>query len=216
MQINEEQLKKFILESKLVSRTDLDEVVKKAETKKQKFGDILLSDAKISETDLRRIEAFVLGIPFVNLANQKIDIAILSLIHEPIARNNNIIAYQKNNVELEVAMLDVSDISVVDFIKKKSGLKILPRLTDSASIKSALVQYRKSLHAEFDNIIQKESATLKTISKENTPEGGKEKSEKELQEMAEDLPVVKIVDSLIFHAILKMLLIFTLNRGKWN
>jgi type IV pilus assembly protein PilB len=203
MQINEEQLKKFILESKLVSRTDLDEVVKKAETKKQKFGDILLSDAKISETDLRRIEAFVLGIPFVNLANQKIDIAILSLIPEPIARNHNIIAYQKNNVELEVAMLDVSDISVVDFIKKKSGLKILPRLTDSASIKSALVQYRKSLQAEFDNIIQKESATLKTISKENTPEGGKEKSEKELQEMAEDLPVVKIVDSLIFHAILQ-------------
>ena len=96
-------------------------------------------------------------------------------------------------------MLDVEDIPVVDFIKKKSGLKILPRLTDEASIKSALVQYRKSLQVEFDNIIQKESATLKTISKEN----GEEKTEAELKEMAEDLPVIKIVDSLIFHGILQ-------------
>ena len=162
----------------------------------------MLSNGKISETDLRRMEAFVLGIPFVNLANQKIDIAVLSLIPEPIARNHNIIAYKKSEAGLEVAMLDTNDIPVTDFIKKRSGLKILPRLTDTASVRSALVQYRKSLQVEFDNIIQKESASLKTISKEEGGMSG-EKSEQELKEMAEDLPVVKIVDSLIFHAILQ-------------
>ena len=203
MQIDEEQLKKFILESKLVSRPDLDESIKKAQEKKQKFGDILLSDGKISENDLIKMEAFVLGIPYVNLANQKIDIGTLSLIPEPIARNHNIIAYKKSEAGLEVAMLDVDDIPATDFIKKRSGLKILPRLTDTVSIRSALVQYRKSLQVEFDNIIQKENAALKTISKEDAAQGGEEKSEEELKEMAEDLPVVKIVDSLIFHAILQ-------------
>lgn len=200
MQIDEEQLKKFIIDSKLVSREDLESAIKKAEEKKQKFGDILLSDGKISETDLRRMEAFVLGIPFVNLVNQKIDIGVLSLIPEPIAKNHNIIAYKKSELGLEVAMLDVNDITVTDFIKKRSGLRILPRLTDTVSIRSALVQYRKSLQVEFDNMIQKESASIKTISKE---EGVGEKSEEELKEMAEDLPVIKIVDSLIFHAILQ-------------
>ncbi len=203
MEINEEQLKKFILESKLVSRSDLDEAVKKAQEKKQKFRDILLSDGKISETDIRRMEAFVLGIPFVNLANQKIDIAVLSLIPEPIARNHNIIAYKKTEIGLEVAMLDVDDIPATDFIKKRSGLRVLPRLTDTVSIKSALVQYRKSLQVEFDNIIQKENSSLKTLSKEDSQNQGGEKSEEELKEMAEDLPVVKIVDSLIFHVILQ-------------
>ena len=52
-------------------------------------------------------------------------------------------------------MLDVDDLPVIDFIKKRSGLKILPRLTDTASIKASLIQYKKSLQAEFDNIIQK-------------------------------------------------------------
>ncbi|MEI8270478.1 MAG: GspE/PulE family protein, partial [bacterium] len=182
---------------------DLDEAVKKAQEKKQKFRDILLSDGKILETDIRRMEAFVLGIPFVNLANQKIDIAVLSLIPEPIARNHNIIAYKRTEAGLEVAMLDVDDIPATDFIKKRSGLRVLPRLTDTASIKSALVQYRKSLQVEFDNIIQKENSSIKTLSKEDSQNQGGEKSEEELKEMAEDLPVVKIVDSLIFHAILQ-------------
>ena len=200
MQIDEEQLKKFILDGGLVSKSDFEEAVKKAESKKQKVSNILLSDGKISETDLKRTEAFVLGIPFINLNNQKIDFSVLSLIPEPIARNYNIVAYKKNENSLEVAMLDVDDLPVIDFIKKRSGLKILPRLTDTASMKFVLVQYRQSLNAEFKDIIEKESNSLK-VSEEGDKSG--EKSESELKEMAEDLPVVKIVDSLIFHAILQ-------------
>ncbi len=196
MQINEEQLKKFILDSGLISRSDFDDLVKKAEEKKQKLGNVLLSEGKISDTDLRRIEALTLGIPFVSLEHQKIAVSVLSLIPEPIARNYNIVAYKKNENELEVAMLDVDDLPVIDFIKKRSGLKILPRLTDTASIRSVLVQYRQSLNAEFENIIKQESSTLSSSLKKK----GGEKSE---SEMAQDLPVVKIVDSLIFHAILQ-------------
>ena len=180
-----------------MTRTGFEEIAKKAKTKNQKISDLLLSEGKISETDLKRTEAFVLGIPFIDLTKQKIDFPILSLIPEPIARNYNIIAYKKSKDGLEVAMFDVDDLPVIDFIKKRSGFKILPRLTDTASIRSVLVQYRKSLQVEFDNIIQKESSALKDSS------GSDDKSEKELKEMAEDLPVIKIVDSLIFHAILQ-------------
>ncbi|MEI7709277.1 MAG: ATPase, T2SS/T4P/T4SS family [bacterium] len=202
MQIDDEQFKKFILESGLVSKTDFEAALSESETKKQKVENILLSLGKISEADLKRTEAFVLGIPFIGLTKQKVDFAVLSLIPEPIARNYNIVAYNKSGDRLEVAMLDVDDLPVIDFIKKRSGLKILPRLTDTNSIKSVLVQYRKSLQAEFQNIIQKESSAIgDALSKEGEKSG--EKSEEELKQMAEDLPVIKIVDSLIDHAILQ-------------
>src|SRR3990167_8101255 len=181
MQIDEEQLKKFILESGLVTKSDLNAALKIAETKKQKIGNILLSEGKISETDLKRMEAFVLGIPFISLSSQKIDFSVLSLIPEPIARNYNIVAYKKSENSLEVAMLDVDDLPVIDFIKKRSGLKILPRLTDNSSIKSVLVQYRKSLKAEFQNIIQKESTTL-SASLGSEDEKSTDKSESELKQ----------------------------------
>src|SRR3989339_185744 len=169
MQIDEGQLKKYILDSGLVSRSDFSASEKKAEEKKQKIGNVLLSEGKISEADLKRMEAFVLGIPFVSLINEKIDFPVLSLIPEPIARNDNIVAYKKSASGLEVAMLDVDDLPVIDFIKKRSGLKILPRLTDTSSIRNALVQYRQSLKAEFQDIIQREpNATLEDIPGANT------------------------------------------------
>ncbi len=202
MQIKEDQFKKAILDSGLVSRSEIEALAKKAETKKQKLSNLLLSEGKITETDLKQTEAFVLGIPFVSLLNKKIDFAVLSLIPEPIARNHNLIAYKNGETGLEVAMLDVDDLPMIDFIKKRSGERILPRLTDSMSIKSALVQYRKSLQADFDTIIKKESLSLKDASRDSG-EPEKEKTEAELKALAEDLPVIKIVDSLIFHAILQ-------------
>ncbi|MEK7113206.1 MAG: hypothetical protein AAB873_00075, partial [Patescibacteria group bacterium] len=170
MQIDEGQLKKVLLYSKLISREDLETLSEKAKSKNQKLGNLLLSEGKISEVDLARMEAFVLGIPFINLADKKIEPAVLSLIPEPIARNHNIIAYEKSKLGLEVAMLDVDDLPIIDFIKKGSGTKILPRLTDSVSIKYALTQYRKSLQADFDNIIKKEAATLKASTNKESKE----------------------------------------------
>ncbi len=197
MQIDIVQLKKFIIESGLVSKTDIAAAEKTAEEKQSDIGHILVSEGKLKDADLKRIEAYVLGIPFVSLGKEKIDFSVLSLIPEPIARTNNIVAFKKTADDLEVAMLDVDDLPTIDFVKKKTGLKILPRLTDTDSIKAALTQYKKSLKADFDDIIQKESISLKAIAEND----GESASEKDLKELAEDLPIVKIVDTLIAHAI---------------
>ena len=120
-------------------------------------GELLLQQGHITEDDLRKIQAYVIGLPFVDLKDMKIDADILAMIPEPIARNHNIVAFKKNKDSLEVAMLDTDDLGAIDFIKKKVGLKILPRLTDTSSMKSSLLQYQKSLKADFGDIIQKES-----------------------------------------------------------
>ncbi len=196
MLVEDTQLYKFILDSGLVTKEDLEDAKKKAEKDSKHLGDVLVTAGKITTDSLRRMEAYVLGIPFVDLKNKKIDFETLSLIPEPIARGHNIVAFKKNETSLEVAMLDVNDLSAIDFIKKKVNLKIQPRLTDSESIKEVLVQYQKSLKAEFGDLIQKETATLKTIAEDN----GEPVSEADMKKMAEDLPVVRIVDTLIKHA----------------
>ncbi|MEI6316103.1 MAG: GspE/PulE family protein [bacterium] len=199
MDIDINQFKKVVFDSGLVSEADLDAAEKTSYEKKQSIGDVLVSLGKLKDTDRRRMEAFTLGIPFVSLADKKIDFAVLSLIPEPIARVNNIVAYNKNMEGLEVAMLDAADLPTIDFVKKKTGLKILPRLSDDASIKLALQQYKKSLQADFDDIIKRESSSLKTVLERD----GGDANEKDLKQLAEDLPIIKIVDTLISHAILQ-------------
>jgi type IV pilus assembly protein PilB len=103
---------------------------------------------------------YILGIPFVDLTKLKISQELLYLIPEPIARKHNIVPFHRDEQNLEVAMLDPDDMIAIDFIKKGVGLKILPRLTDTASIKSALLQYQKSLKAEFGDIIKEEASKL--------------------------------------------------------
>ena len=200
MFIEEKQLREFLADSGLVSKADLEETEKQAEKKKISIGTVLLEAGKITDDDLRKVQAYVLGIPFVDLKGQKLDFEVLSLIPEPIARSHNIVAFRKDADSLEVAMLDTDDLAAIDFIKKKVQLKILPRLTDSQSIKAVLLQYQKSLKAEFGDIIQKETAALKSI-----PDilGEEAPNADDLKKMAEDLPVVRIIDALLKHAILQ-------------
>lgn len=199
MNVRDEQLTEFLVDAGLVSPTDAAVAAKEARAKHHYIGNVLVSTSKITEDDLRRAEAYILGIPFVSLKGQKIDFEVLSLIPEPIARKNNIVAFKKTPTSLEVAMLDTDDLAAIEFVKKKVGLKILPRLTDQESIKAALIQYQKSLKAEFGDIIQKESVSVKTM--QESDDG--DVSEKDLKELAEDLPIVKIVDTLLNHAIIQ-------------
>ena len=202
MKIEDKQLRSFILDSGLVNATDYDAAEKRAGESKvrQSAGQVLVSEGRLTEDDLRRAQAYVFGIPFIDLKKTRIDDQVLALIPEPIARKNNIIAYQKNQDSVEVAMLDVNDLISIEFIKKKVGLKILPRLTDVDSIKFALLQYQKSLKAEFGDIIQKDAHAIGPIP--DFPTGAGE-TEADLKKMAEDLPVVRIVDTLLKHAILQ-------------
>lgn len=170
-----------------------------ADEEARTLSDALLAGGYLSEDDLRRVEAYILGIPFVSLEETKIPFEILTLIPEPVARNHNIIAYEKHEDALEVAMLDTADLPAIDFIKKKVGLKILPRLTDTASMRAALRQYQKDLKNEFGDIIKKETSALKVVDEE----ADDSLSESDLKEMAEDLPVVRIVDTLLRHAIVQ-------------
>ncbi len=195
MYIHEKQLKEFVLDSGLVSKATFEAAEKRAQEKNISVSDALVQSGDITQDDLRRTQAYILGIPFVSLEGKKIDPEVLSLVPEPIARNHNIIAYKKGDDSLEVAMLNTDDLTAIDFVKKKVRLKILPRLTDDASIKSALKQYQKSLKDEFGEIIRRETASLK-----GAPESDEISSE-DLKRLAEDLPVVRIVDSLLRHAI---------------
>jgi type IV pilus assembly protein PilB len=200
MHIEEKQLKEFILDSGLVSRSDLEKAEKEAEGSGTSVGKILVNKGSLTEDDLRRMQAYILGIPFVDLKSQPVEFEILSLIPEPIARNHNIVAFRKVGDNLEVAMLDTEDLAAIDFIRKKTGLKILPRLTDGDSMKHALLNYQKSLKAEFGDIIQKEASAIKEVSEK---EGGEDVSEDDLKKLAEDVPVVRIVDTLLKHAIIQ-------------
>ena len=198
MKVEPQQLKAFLLDAKLVTEAQFKEAENIANKTNQKIGDVFVSRGLISQEELIKMEAYILGIPFVNLEKEKIEDEVLKIIPEPIARSHNIVAFRKKGKDLEVAMLDPEDLRTIEFIKKTSDLRILPRLTTPESIKNVLLQYQKTLEAEFGEIIKKEARGIKTVKETGIEMGDQE----ELKKIAEELPLVRIVDTLLKHAIL--------------
>jgi len=187
-----------MLDAGLIKKEQFDKALEKAKSTGKKIDDILISEGLISEEELIKLKAYILGIPFVNLEKEKIDPEVLKIIPEPIARSHNIVAFRKRGKNLEVAMLDPEDLRTIEFIKKTTLLRILPRLTNSKSIKNALQQYQKTLEAEFGEIIKKEAGGISIVK-----EGKKTEEKEELEKAAKELPVIRIVDTLLKHAILQ-------------
>ena len=200
MRIEPQQLKAFLLDAKLVDEDQFEKAKKAAEKNNQKIGEVLISEGFITQEKLLKLEAYILGIPFIDLEKEKIDIDVLKIIPAPIARSHNMVAIKKKGDTLEVAMLDPEDLRSIEFVQKTSNLKILPRLTTPKSIKAALLQYEKTLEAEFGDIIKKEDIEIKTL-KDNLESSANEGED--LMKMAEEMPIVQIVDTLLKHAILE-------------
>lgn len=194
MYIADAHLKSFLADANLVSQKDFESAEREAKESGKTIGEILVAHGTVGEDELRRTYAYILGIPFVSLVGTNIPYETLSLIPEPVARRNNIIAYAHKVEELEVAMLDTDDLAAIDFIKKKTHLKILPRLTDGASIKNALKQYQRGLKDNLGEVIKRETTALEA--KKEAPQVGEEN----LREMAEGVSAVRIVDTLLRHA----------------
>ena len=198
MHVEPQQLKAFLLDAGLVTESQFEEALKKAEKTKQRVEDVLVSEGLATQDKLAKIKAYILGIPFVNLEKEIVPPEILKIIPEPIARNHNIVAYRKEGKKLQVAMLDPEDLGTIEFIKKKADLKILPCLTSVEGIKNVLRQYQETLEAEFGEIIKKEAMDVVPFK-----EGEIVEEKEELVKVAEKLPIIRIVDTLLRHAILQ-------------
>lgn len=199
MRIDNKQLKDFLLDGEVLESSEIEAVFEESEKSGRLMGDLLLEKNLVSKDELNKLYAYILGTPFVDLSKETIAPEILKMIPEPIAKKYKIVAFDKSNGDLKVAMLNPGDLQTIEFIKKKTGLSVTPCLTTEEGISSILKQYEKSLKAEFGDMIGEEGAG---ITKGAVVEKSDKKSDKKLSKEAEDLPVINVVDAIIKHAVL--------------
>ncbi len=204
MQIENKRLQAFIEDAELVDRKKLEQAFKKAKKEDKYLGDLLVENELLNKKELAEMEAYIAGVPFIDLREIKIDPKVLKIIPEPIAQKHKVIAYNKKKDSLEVAMLNPKDLQITEFIRKKAGLNILPRFTTEESINNALKLYKEGLEKEFEGIIKKEEKEtegkeLETVKKEKEEVEGPEAEE--LEKAAQEVPIIKIVDSILRDAI---------------
>lgn len=184
---DEKILREVIRQTKLLDSNALRKATIAAKEKKQPLETYLVSSGAISEETLYTEAAKTLKLPFIDLTKQQVRKDILFLIPEILASSHGIVPFDKSETEIKLATTNPGDLQTIEFIKRKTGLTPKIYITTPASLEEIFKQYRRSLKAEFEEI---------------SPITGIEEEEPEkLREMAEDLPIIRIVDSLIDHAI---------------
>ena len=145
MRVPDAQLKRFVIDTGLVSRVAFEE----AEVAGGSLAETLLARGVLAEDDLRRATAYLLGVPYISLAGRQFELEVLARIPEPLARAHSVIALAERDGILEVALLDLDDLGALEPLARDLGLVFAPRLTDAASMRAALRQYQRSLEAAY-------------------------------------------------------------------
>src|SRR3989344_9050016 len=118
MRISDDQLKAFIVDGGLIGEDVLRRAEAEAKKTKEPLHDVILRLKVMGESDLHKLEAYIFGIPFIDLSKEIIEPDVLRLIPEPIAKKSNVIAFKRSGRDLQIAMLDPDDIQTTEFIKK--------------------------------------------------------------------------------------------------
>ena len=147
MQVSDESLSAFLIESGTLPRKALEEAL--MYEGEHSLGERLVAHDFITRDELRRAYAHLLGVPFVEIDHHTLQEEALFLIPEPLARGHSLIAFARHGNEVEVALLNLGDLEVLDYLHTEHGLKVLPRLTTGESIKRALIHYQKKLKRDF-------------------------------------------------------------------
>lgn len=187
--LNDKIIKKILTANLILNETDYKKYLQKAEKLKQPILDYLINKKILDEELIFQNIAKSLQLPYIDLKGKNIRQDILFLIPEPIAASHELIAFDKEKEILKIACCyDPDDLQTLEFIKKKTGMAYEIYLASKTSIKSVLKQYHQSIESEFKNL-----GAETNLSSDD--------SDIKLKELAQDLPVVRIVNTLLEYAI---------------
>ena len=188
--INLEVLTKIIETARLLEPEKLVEAQNsfKSEKENTNFAKFLIEKNYLSENTLFESIGNFYKIPFIDLRRMTIRKDILTIIPETIVQSYQIAIFDKTETELKVAMVDPKNLQIIDFLKKKTGQSISVYITTYSSIKEVLTFYHRGLSSEFKKITKSDDY------------GSIEKAEN-LEQVAQGLPIVRIVDTLLEYAV---------------
>lgn len=157
--------------------------------------DWLAKQNKVNPADIALARAQYYNVPFVKIADQPVSPVALSLVDQSVAKRLQVMPfeYSAEKREMSVAMANPIDLAAIEFLEKKTGVRIKPFAAVPADVIEAIdTQYTQSLSTEV-------TAALK--------ESGEEKEEvktidiRRVGEYIKEAPMAKIVTTILEFAI---------------
>ncbi len=136
-----ERILNTLIESKKISRADLNAAILLQKEKKIGLDKAFLEKGLINENELLVLLVKELHIPFINLTKYRIDPELKMVIPEKLARQYRIVPISKLNTVITVAFADPLNIFAIDDLKTLTGKEIDVVMSTETDIMKAIDNY---------------------------------------------------------------------------
>jgi len=186
-------LKDILLEKGLITQKKYEEInlrqLKTGETEE----DVIKVLRLVSDIDFIKCKALFLRVPYVDLETIGFSPEALTLVPESVAQKYKIVPYNLNtkNKILSITMVNPLDLETIEFLEKKTNLKI----SVAISLEKQIISYIKEKYIREKNITSEVTRALDERKDE-------EKVAKLVDEkVAVEAPVAKIVSTILEYAV---------------
>ncbi len=190
MRISDALVIGLLKESRKISDEQLHKLLEQQKTEKRPLQDLVLKNNLMPETDLTKLYAAKIDVPFVEIAAKDLRREVLGLIPEHIARQYSAVLFDigKDGTRM-LAMEDPDDVQAFSSLQKQLGSNIRVYIATRSNILAAIDQYRTNIGSELTQVIAANNTA--TAAEEEISEA----------DVAEDSPVAKTVNLIIEYAI---------------
>lgn len=185
------KLGELLLYAGKITENQLKDVLEIQKKTGKKLGEVLVTEKYVTEDDIIEVLEFQLGIPHVNLDKYEINKDVATIIPENIVRRYELIAIDKRDNLLIVAMVDPLNIFALDDVKLAVKCEIQPVISTKEKLLRAIDKFYS------------EEATKKVVEEFEEaflPIDIEETEDAEVLEVA-TAPIVKLLNSIIEQAV---------------
>jgi type IV pilus assembly protein PilB len=185
----ERKLGDVLLSNGLITNDQLTEALKDQKTSGGFLGEIIARKGWIRPDVIGAELEQLLKVPYVSLADLKIDGELGRLLGEAYCRSRTVLPFQQENGEVLVAMADPVNLSRLDELRTRLGQPVSPFLAFPFELESAISKVF-SAQQKTDLLL----AELDTSAEADT-------DVEDLTSIASDAPIVRIVNSILEGAV---------------
>ncbi|OGL00452.1 MAG: type II secretion system protein GspE [Candidatus Rokubacteria bacterium RIFCSPHIGHO2_12_FULL_73_22] len=190
----------LILADGLVTQEQFDRVLAEQKRTSEKLGEILVRLGLLTEDQLVHFLARQYGIPQVTFP-ETIASEIIKIIPARIARKYGVVPIGRTIGSVTLAVADPTNLSALDDVAFMTGLKVVPVIAAPSIIRGALERYYEPAPATLADVLTEIEAEAADVEVLDGRETAQPLDPNELRSSADQVPVVRLVNSVLLDAI---------------
>jgi type IV pilus assembly protein PilB len=186
-----------LLEQNIITKEQAQAISDEAAKSGKPLGDIVLSGLFVDSDKIILAKSVYYKIPFIDLSNISISVAILQKVRSDIAKRFKVIAFDETPDVLRVAMVDPLDIQTTNYIGSLTGKRIEAYFAKLSDIEKIIdtkygAQVGSDVSRALEDVTSQEVVEISTTDKTDI---------KSLQGDISSAPVARIVNVILEYAV---------------